>query len=578
MPLFSFCSSTEKKPPAKAPASARVKWEPYDEELRRRAGKWQFGWSGRDKALVSQTEMLDYAAEGPGYTTMRARRKQGLHRSSDECETSRLVLDIADVDIGGGEVIHTLRARIVAGAPAHHKKAGGASKPVISASTAKALDDGEKRRLDPESAARSSWPAPSPPSDPYARAGSLSSASSDRQSDNHAEASSGGVSARSSQESLVPCRSPVCCCDAVPCATCPHCYNANEGSHARGSNAAPECPLHSANGDTGGSDDRNRDEPASNGANAGDEHEAFGSAAGHAPLVFIHGMFGGVALWALNIREIVEAHPSQLAYFIDVPGFGRSTRAKAAPSKTSAAGEAYFVTRIDSWRTRVGISKMDLLGHSLGGYLAACVAMQHPSTVQRLVLCDPWGVPERTVEDAGRIKTYPWWVRFLASIADKSGPLFILRAAGPLAPFLLSRARSDLVQKWGAFYQEDEASSYIYHCNTQSPPTGEVQFMSLQIPFAFARDPLCNRLAELPRDIPVHFVYGARTWMSISSGKSLAAELPHRTTFHLVPDAAHHVYLDNHAVFNATVSAIINDNATAHATCVQSKTQDLVAE
>jgi len=39
-------------------------------------------------------------------------------------------------------------------------------------------------------------------------------------------------------------------------------------------------------------------------------------------------------------------------------------------------GEQFFVEGIENWRRSVGLEKMVLLGHSFGGYFAACYTMK----------------------------------------------------------------------------------------------------------------------------------------------------------------------------------------------------------
>lgn len=39
-------------------------------------------------------------------------------------------------------------------------------------------------------------------------------------------------------------------------------------------------------------------------------------------------------------------------------------------------GEQFFVEGIEHWRRSVGLEKMVLLGHSFGGYFAACYTMK----------------------------------------------------------------------------------------------------------------------------------------------------------------------------------------------------------
>lgn len=47
---------------------------------------------------------------------------------------------------------------------------------------------------------------------------------------------------------------------------------------------------------------------------------------------------------------------------------------------------------LQQWREHMGLSRMVLVGHSLGGYIAATYALRHPEHVQHLVLVCPAGV------------------------------------------------------------------------------------------------------------------------------------------------------------------------------------------
>jgi cardiolipin-specific phospholipase len=55
--------------------------------------------------------------------------------------------------------------------------------------------------------------------------------------------------------------------------------------------------------------------------------------------------------------------------------------------------ESFFTDSLEEWREKMGINKMTLVGHSLGGYLVTAYALKHPQHVSRLVLLSPAGVP-----------------------------------------------------------------------------------------------------------------------------------------------------------------------------------------
>lgn len=124
----------------------------------------------------------------------------------------------------------------------------------------------------------------------------------------------------------------------------------------------------------------------------------------------------------------------------------------------------------ESWRKAMGIRKMVLLGHSLGGYLSAAYALRHPDSVAHLVLVDPWGFPEKPVDAPGLPVRIPFWLRTAAAVMRPFNPLATIRMAGPWGPQLVNRFRPDLQRKFAGLVQDEGAiHSYIYHCNAQYP-------------------------------------------------------------------------------------------------------------
>lgn len=61
------------------------------------------------------------------------------------------------------------------------------------------------------------------------------------------------------------------------------------------------------------------------------------------------------------------------------------------------------------------------------------------------------------------------------------GPFSMLRTMGPFGESLVKTIKRDLLDKFGAFLNQSSASQYIYHCNNQTNPTGEIAFHRMTI-------------------------------------------------------------------------------------------------
>jgi pimeloyl-ACP methyl ester carboxylesterase len=249
------------------------------------------------------------------------------------------------------------------------------------------------------------------------------------------------------------------------------------------------------------------------------------------------------------LDELARDHT---VYAVDLLGFGRSSRHPFS-GQTPEDAEKYFVDSFETWRKTLGLDKFHLLGHSMGAYLSAVYTLQEPSRVSRLILADPWGLPERPADWDDRIPAkWKAIIKVVSSISNS--PLSLLRAAGPIGPSLIQRVRPDLVNKFGRFFPDEDrtALDYIYHVNAQAP-AGEEAFAKLTVPIGFAAKPLVNRLHEISEDVPVSFIYGEDTWMDIRVGVKAKESMKSPTDFVVIPNAGHHVYIDNYDLFNEAV-------------------------
>jgi pimeloyl-ACP methyl ester carboxylesterase len=92
-------------------------------------------------------------------------------------------------------------------------------------------------------------------------------------------------------------------------------------------------------------------------------------------IVFLHGLLGSSKSWAFQFDQLSRDY-CMIAW--DAPGYGQS-------EMVSASIEA-FVEALREFIANIGRAKVSLVGHSMGGTVAACFAATFPELVSRLVL------------------------------------------------------------------------------------------------------------------------------------------------------------------------------------------------
>lgn len=147
------------------------------------------------------------------------------------------------------------------------------------------------------------------------------------------------------------------------------------------------------------------------------------------PVVLVHGLSGSCRWWVRNIQALADRHE---VFVIDLIGFGRSQH----PHRFVLSDAASFLAR---WMTTLDITPAALIGHSMGGVIAASLAADHPELVSRLVLVDAAMIATRQsmlrsaagLAAAGLLLRPSFWP-VLFSDALAAGPFSLYAAARDL--------------------------------------------------------------------------------------------------------------------------------------------------
>jgi abhydrolase domain-containing protein 5 len=140
---------------------------------------------------------------------------------------------------------------------------------------------------------------------------------------------------------------------------------------------------------------------------------------------------------------------------------------------------------------------------------------------------------------------------------SKIPPFTVARAFGPMAPLFLRTARRDIVGKFESAMEDRHKyaiSEYIYHCNSYRN-TGESAFHRLLSNGPWPINPIIDRMIEnLHIDIPLTFVYGAKSWLDFNYGAQIKESRPNSYThIEVISSAGHKVFSDDEVLFNSIV-------------------------
>jgi len=147
-------------------------------------------------------------------------------------------------------------------------------------------------------------------------------------------------------------------------------------------------------------------------------------------VVFVHGLSGSWQNWLENVPACAA---DRRVIAMDLPGFG------ASPMPVGEISIAGYARSVDALLNTLGVDASVVVGNSMGGFVAAELAIAFPERVERLVLVSAAGISTLKLRDARRLSVlrrahrvvtmYGGW---LASSAD------VVASRGRLRQFVFS--------------------------------------------------------------------------------------------------------------------------------------------
>lgn len=333
-------------------------------------------------------------------------------------------------------------------------------------------------------------------------------------------------------------------------------------------------------------------------------------------IVIIHGYMAAMGYFIKNVEALIKI-PGVRLHFIDLPGFGNSSRPKFPKEflidhinlkdkiNQVLEIENWFIDKIENWRVKRNISKFKLIGHSMGGYLSCCYLLKynHDKKVQDVILVSPMGTESSEVslinnkEHQFNFHNDPWgelhfenkegediivteeltafwkaigqpkfpksWIIERLWSTNKS-PFEVLQYFGPLYSKILSFWSFKRFKNFGNDNDTVDMimklHNYSYSIFNQYQGSGEVAITRLINHEVLPKLPLCDRgLVDylVENDIRSMWVYGDKDWMNKNGGEYISEQIYKQkqglSSFVVVENAGHHLYLDNPKAFNELV-------------------------
>ncbi|MDX6240231.1 MAG: hypothetical protein QOG10_5051 [Kribbellaceae bacterium] len=245
-------------------------------------------------------------------------------------------------------------------------------------------------------------------------------------------------------------------------------------------------------------------------------------------ILFIHGIGGRAERWARNLQGFADA--GYRAYAVDLPGHGFAT--KGAGPDYSIGGFARLIAGV---LDALGAEHVVLVGTSLGGNVAARYALDHRDRVQALVLVGSMGLVPLGPAATARIR---------GGAMDQSRTAVAAK---------LHRVIHDPTQVTEELIEEE------FLVNNSLGAAAGFECLGNYVVANLDDDVVGDQLSDITAQIPLLLVWGAQdVTVPVAVGRTARDQLP-LAALAVIDNAAHSVYYEQSASFNATVLGFLDE-------------------
>lgn len=271
-----------------------------------------------------------------------------------------------------------------------------------------------------------------------------------------------------------------------------------------------------------------------------------GEPGGRTPVVLIHGVTDSHLTWRKIAGGLAR---DRLVLMPDLPGCGLSGRPDAS------YGLEWQAHVLAHWIETLGLSSVDVVGHSYGGGVAQMLLLACPERIRRMVLVSSGGLGR----DVG------FWLRF------GTFPYFVERYGQPFMAFGTRQALASLIKRSREGDDSDQRDIEALSAMNSRPGTARAFSRTVRdvIDFRGQTRHFLQRANEVDALPPILVLWGEQDdVIPMKHGQDLVAAL-NGASFESFPGCGHYLHQEQPAAFVCALRAFLD---AEHATPVSLRT------